>query len=178
MTSIVDKYYRRIIQNIDSIQMKFDISALLGKSKEHDSKINTNVSDIPDNLGKIKTNESNISDNLTTLNNVDNDLISLRDRINTHQTDIQRINTNINAIEQNNLKISDEVFNNRYDIINQPFNFNKNTHSYQLFEKVIENNVTTGELIINTIINYKFDDLENDINRLTHLYEFFDDKNV
>ena len=38
--------------------------------------------------------------------------------------------------------------------------------------------MTTGELIINTIINYKFDDLENDINRLTHLYEFFDDKNV
>ena len=36
----------------------------------------------------------------------------------------------------------------------------------------------TGELIINTIINYKYDNLENDINRLTHLYEFFDDKNV
>ena len=39
MTSIVDKYYRRIIQNIDNVQMKFDISALLVKSKEHDSKI-------------------------------------------------------------------------------------------------------------------------------------------
>ena len=26
--------------------------------------------------------------------------------------------------------------------------------------------------------NYKYDNLENDINRLTHLYEFFDDKNV
>ena len=38
--------------------------------------------------------------------------------------------------------------------------------------------MTTGELIINTIINYKFDNLENDINRLTHLCKFFDDKNV
>ena len=26
MTSIVDKYYRRIIQNIDNVRMKFDIS--------------------------------------------------------------------------------------------------------------------------------------------------------
>ena len=42
MTSVVDKYYRRIIQNIDNVRMKFDISALLVKSKEHDSKIDTN----------------------------------------------------------------------------------------------------------------------------------------
>ena len=39
MTSIVDKYYRGIIQNIDNVRMKFDISSLLVKSKEHDSKI-------------------------------------------------------------------------------------------------------------------------------------------
>ena len=38
--------------------------------------------------------------------------------------------------------------------------------------------MNTGELIINAILNYKFDNLENDINRLTHLYEFFDDKNI
>ena len=42
MTSVVDKYYRKIIQNIDNVRMKFDISSLLVKSKEHDSKINTN----------------------------------------------------------------------------------------------------------------------------------------
>ena len=29
MTSVVDKYNRRIIQNIDNVRMKFDISALL-----------------------------------------------------------------------------------------------------------------------------------------------------
>ena len=31
MTSVVDKYYRRIIQNINNVRMKFDISALLVK---------------------------------------------------------------------------------------------------------------------------------------------------
>ena len=63
MTSVVDKYYRRIIQNIDNVRMKFDISTLLVKSKEHDSKINTNESNIFSNLSKIDTNESNITNN-------------------------------------------------------------------------------------------------------------------
>ena len=34
-----------------------------------------------------------------------------------------------------------------------------------------------GELTINTIINYKYDNLKNHVNRLTHLYQFYDDKN-
>ena len=63
MTSVVDKYYRRIIQNIDNVRMKFNISSLLVKSKEHDSKINTNVNDISFNLSKIETNENNITNN-------------------------------------------------------------------------------------------------------------------
>ena len=174
MTSIVDKYYRRIIQNIDNVKMKFDISSLLVKTKEHDSEIDTN--------------KNNIASNLTTLNDVDNDLISLRGRINTHQNDIQRINTNINDnrnntssnlskindIEQNNLEITDEVFNNSFDITNQSFNFNSSTHSYKLFEKVIENNMVNGELEINTNISYKYNNLQNDLKRLTHLYGFYD----
>ena len=164
MTSVVDKYYRRIIQNIDNVKMKFDISSLLVKTKEHDSIINTNISDISSNLTKINTNTSDISSNLT--------------KINTNTSYISSNLTKIDTIEENNLKIYDEVFNDKYDIVNQFFNFNENSHSYQLFEKVIENNMTSGELIINTIINYKYDHLENDINRLTHLYEFFDDKNI
>ena len=38
MTSVIDKYYRKISENIDNIRMKFDISALLVKSKEQDNK--------------------------------------------------------------------------------------------------------------------------------------------
>ena len=65
MTSVVDKYYRRIIQNIDNFRMKFDISSLLVKSKEHDSKINDIENDISDNLELINTNNSNITNNYT-----------------------------------------------------------------------------------------------------------------
>ena len=50
MTSVVDKYYRRIIQNIDNVRIKFDISALLVKSKEHDSKIENHRNNISENL--------------------------------------------------------------------------------------------------------------------------------
>ena len=39
MTLVVDKYYRKISENIDNLKIKFDISSLLVKSKEHDSKI-------------------------------------------------------------------------------------------------------------------------------------------
>ena len=75
MTSVVDKYYRRIIQNIDNVRMKFDISALLVKSKEHDSKIETNKNNISENLTLInsksdiiETNKNNIAENLKLIN--------------------------------------------------------------------------------------------------------------
>ena len=61
MTSVVDKYYRKIIQNIDNVRMKFDISSLLVKSEEHDSKIDTNKSNISSNLELLNDNKTNIS---------------------------------------------------------------------------------------------------------------------
>ena len=159
MTSVVDKYYRRIIQNIDNVIMKFDFSTLLVKSKEHDSKINDIENDISDNLELINTNKINIFDNLT--------------KIGANETNISSNLEKINSIEENNLKISNNVFNDKYDIEKQSFNFNKNSHSYILFQRIFEYDFNTdGELIINNIINYKYDNLKNDINRLTHLYDF------
>ena len=75
MTSAVDKYYRRIAQNIDNVTIKFDISALLVKSKEHNSKIDTNKENISENLTLINSksdiiedNKNNIAENLTSIN--------------------------------------------------------------------------------------------------------------
>ena len=129
------------------------------------TKIGTNETNISSNLGKIGTNETNVSSN--TIKIADN------------ETNISLNLEKINSIEENNLKISNNAFNDKYDIEKQSFNLNKNSHSYILFQKVFEYDFNTdGELIINTIINYRYDNLENDINRLTHLYEFFDDKNA
>ena len=179
-------YYRKNVNNVvDNVKLKMQIGALTLKLSENNgnissnlSKINNNISDISNSKTDISSNLSKINTNTSDISNSKTDISSNLSKINTNTSDISSNLTKINSIEENNLKIDDEVINNRYDIINQSFNFNKNTHSCQLFEKVIENNMITGELIINTIINYKFDDLENDINRLTHLYEFFDNKNV
>ena len=161
-------YYRKTVNNVvDNIKLKMQIGALTLKLSESNGNISSN-------LTKIGNNETNISSNLTKMGNNETNISSNLTKIGNNETHISSNLTKINTIEENNLKISDEVFNDKYDIINQSFNFNKNTHSYRLFEKVIENNMNTGELIINTIINYKYDNLENDINRLTHLYEFFE----
>ena len=157
-------YYRKPINKaIDDVKLKMQIGALTLKLSENNGNISSNLSKINTNASDISNSKTNISSNLS--------------KINTNASDISSNLTKINGIEENNLKISDEVFNDRYDIEKQSFNFNKNTHSYKLFENNIENNMNAGELIINAIINYKYDNLENDINRLTHLYEFFDYKN-
>ena len=100
MTSVVDKYYRRIIQNIDNVRMKFDISSLLVKSKEHDSKIENNESNITSNLKSIEgksdineDNKTNISDNLLLINSNKN-----------------RLDNIVNDIVNNNSKYSIENF--------------------------------------------------------------------
>ena len=163
-------YYRKTVDNVvDNVKFKMQMGALT-------LKLNENNGNISSNLTKINTNTSDISSNLTKINTNTSDISSNLSKINTNTSHISSNLSKINTFEENNLKIPDEVFNNTYDIINQSFNFNENTHSYLLFEKIIENNMSSGELIISTIINYKYDNLENDINRLTHLYQFYDDK--
>ena len=103
-------YYRKTIDNVvDNVKLKMQMGALTLKLSENNvnilsnlSKINTNTSDISNNYNisqinkkksefntsLINTNRDNIASNLTTLNNIDNDLVSLRGRINTHQNDI------------------------------------------------------------------------------------------
>ena len=164
-------YYRKTVDNTaNDLKLKMQMAALTLKLSENNGNISSNLS-------KINTNTSDISNNhnFTQIN-------KKKSEFNTSLIDANRDNiaanlTKINSIEENNLKINNEIFNNQYDIVNQSFNFNENNHLYKLFEKVIENNMVNGELIINTIINYKYYNLENDINRLTHLYQFYDDKN-
>ena len=155
-------YYRKPVNKaIDDIKLKMQIGALTLKLSENNGNISSNLSKINTNTSDISNSKTDISSNLS--------------KINTNTLDISSNLGKINAIENNNnLKISDEVFNNRYDIINQSFNFNENSHSYKLFEKVMK--ISTGELIINAVINYKYNNLKNDLNRLTHLYQFYNDK--
>ena len=144
MSSVVDKYYRRIIQNIDNVRMKFDISSLLAKTKEHDSKINTNESDISSNLSKINnnlslinTNKSDISNNLSVINNNESDISNNLSLINTN---LSLINTNKSNIS-NNLSV---INSNKADISN-------NYKFTQINKKKTEFNTSRGDTNRNNI---------------------------
>ena len=125
MTSVVDKYYRRIIQNIDNVRMKFDISVLLVKSKENDSKIDTNKENISENLtliySKSETNKNNISENLTLINLNEN-------RLDNIENDIEDINTkvtnnyNIAQINKKNIDFKTVIIDNQITTINSTLN--------------------------------------------------------
>ena len=116
MTSVVDKYYRRIIQNIDNVTMKFDISALLVKSKEHDSDIDTNKEKIAENLSlinsKFETNKSNISENLTLINSKSDIIETNKNNISENLTLINSNENRLNNIENDIEDINTKVTNN------------------------------------------------------------------
>ena len=184
-------YYRKTVDNVvDNVKLKMQMGALTLKLNENKnnisnsktnissnlSKINTNTSDISSNLTKINTNTSDISSNLTKINTNTSDISSNLSKINTNTSDISSNLSKINTFEENNLKIPDEVFNNTYNIINQSFNFNENTHSYLLFEKIIENNMSSGELIIQSCTQIirplaRFYSYDYDLRKMNYIFK-------
>ena len=174
MTSVVDKYYRRIIQNIDNVRMKFDISALLVKSKEHDSEIDTNKENIAENStlinSKFETNKNNISENLSLINSNEN-------RLDNIENDIEDINTkvtnnyNITQINKKNIDFKTGIIDNQITAINSTLNDleTKNNNSkysienFFIYNIEIENTYTFNSDIPKfSIFNY---DLEDDFKK-------------
>ena len=201
MTSVVDKYYWRIIQNIDNVRIKFDISALLVKSKEHDSKIETNKNNISENLtlinSKFDTNKNDISENLTLINsnenrldNIENDIVN----INTKVTN----NYNINQINKKNIDFKTGIIDNQITAINSTLNNKYSIENFFIYNIEIENTYTLNSDIPKfSIFNYDLEDdfkkdsiLEintrllydytgyNDIGKLIHNYKLYDSENV
>ena len=164
MTSVFDKYYRRIIQNIDNVRMKFDISVLLVKSKEYDSKIDTNKENIAENLtlinSKFETNKNNISENLTLINTKSDIIEANKNNISENLTLINsKFETNKNNIAENLIQIKlnenrlDNIENDIEDINTKVTN---NYNTTQINKKnidfktsIIDNHITA----INSTIN-------------------------
>ena len=156
----------------NDVKLKMQIGALTLKSSENNENISSS-------LTKIGNNETNISSNLTKIGNNETNISSNLTEIGNNETNISSNLEKINSIKENNFTISNNIFNNEYDIEKQLFSFNKNMHLYKLFEIDIENNFNLdGEFSINTIINYKCDNLKYDVNGLTHLYEFYNNQNI
>ena len=152
MTSVVDKYYRRIIQNIDNVRMKFDISSLLVKTKEHDSKINTNVSNISSNLSKINTNKSDISSNLSLINTNESNISDNLSLINTNKSNIS---DNLSLINTNKSNITNNYNISQINKKKSEFNttlIDNNINNINSFKNVVENYYKLKDIIIIDII--------------------------
>ena len=171
MTSVVDKYYRRIIQNIDNVRMKFDISALLVKSKDYDSKIETNKNNVAENLTLInsksdiiETNKNNISQNLTLINsnesrldNIENDIVN----INTKVTN----NYNTTQINKKNIDFKTGIIDNQINAINSTLNDlkTKNNNSKYSIENFFIYNIEIENTYTLNSDNLQFSIFNNDL---------------
>ena len=207
MTSVVDKYYRRIIQNIDNIRMKFDISALLVKSKEYDSKIDTNKENIAENSTLINSESDIIEDNKNTmlenitlinsnenrLDNIENDIVNINAKVTN--------NYNLNQINNKNIDFKTGIIDNQITAINSTLNDLETKYSIEnffIYNIEIENTYTLNSDIPKfSIFNYDLEDdfrkdsiLEintkllhdytgyNNIGKLIHNYKLYDSENV
>ena len=173
MTSVVDKYYRRIIQNIDNVRMKFDISGLLVKSKEHVSKINDIENDISDNLSLINTNKSNITNNynISQINKKKNEF---------NTTSIDNNINNINSIKndiENYYKLKDIII---IDIIksNIPETIDINNNEFIIINSSLDNLKKDSYLQFDSSILIFFNKHYINIGFFHILLEYFNDKNV
>ena len=183
--------------------MKFDISTLLVKSKEHDSKIDTNKENISENLtlinSKFETNKNNISENLTLINskfdiieanksNISENLAlinSKSDIVKTNKNNISEnltlINSKSDIIETNKNNISENLTlinsnKNRLDNIeNDIVNINtKVTNNYNI-SQINKNNIDFKTNIIDyiTAINSTLNDLKTKNNNSKYSIENF-----
>ena len=107
--------------------------------------VNTNKSNISDNLELINTNKSDISDNLESINTNKSDISDNLELINTNKSDISKI------FELFKNKISQMTFKKSFGIENKEFKFNRSTHFFEIFSTDIENDfIKDGELRISS----------------------------
>ena len=205
MTSVVDKYYRRIIQNIDNVRMKFDISALLIKSKEHDSKIDTNKENIAENLSLINSksdiiedNKNNIAENSTLIqtkiDNIEDINTKITNNYNLTQINkknidfktgiidnqINSINSTLNDLEtkNNNSKYSIENFF-IYNIeIENTYSFNTDNTKFSIFNYDLVDDFKKDSILeVNSRLLYDYNSYNN-IGKLIHNYKLYDSENI
>ena len=106
-------YCRKTVSNVvDNVKLKMQIGALTLKLSENNNNISSN-------LTKIDNNETNISSNLTKIGDNETNISSNLTKIGDNETNISSNLEKINSIKENNFKISNNIFNDKYDIEKQ-----------------------------------------------------------
>ena len=169
MTSVVDKYYRKISENIDNLKIKFDISSLLVKSKEHDNKFeNIYNKDYIDNNFLVKSEIDKKDDNI--LNTINNNFYTKQDVLNiTSQYYLKKYLYDKDYIDNNHLVTFeiDKKDNNILNTINNNFYSRSYINDNYLLKGSINNNFynknyinnLTNDLYNRTYLDNKFDNI-------------------
>ena len=154
MTSVVDKYYRKISENIDNLKIKFDISSLLVKSKEHDSKIENIYNKDHIDINFLVKSEIDKKDN-NILNNINNNFYTKQDVLNiTSQYYLKKYLYDKNYID-NNFLVKSEIDKKDNNILD---NINNNFYSRSYIN---DNYLLKLNIYDKNDINLKFNDLYN-----------------
>ena len=111
----VNKYYRKIAENVDNIKNSIDITSLLIKSQEVDLKIKDIENNNNENLTLIQTRIDNI------------------ENINTKVTN----NYNITQINKKNIDFKTDIIDNKITAINSTLNNLKSKYSIENFLYII-----------------------------------------
>ena len=94
----VNKYYRKIAENVDNIKTSMEIASLLIKSQEVDLKIDEIIENLQDNLNLIDTNEDNIYHKGLFISANDSSLYGHKKRLDIIEKDIKNIPLNSTEI--------------------------------------------------------------------------------
>ena len=154
---MVDSYWRRLDDNLNNLENAIQISSILLKLKELDTKINdisnTNETNITSNLKKIDTNKTDIASNFK--------------KIDTNKTDITSNKTKISNIEN----IKKQVY---YDKIYLNFFKNNNKKYIKIIDINIDFSFTNNYIKINSSFNPSRNHTFANFN---NIYKFYNDKN-
>ena len=184
--SAVNKYYRKISENVDNIKNSIDFASLLIKSQEVDLKIKDIENNNNENLKLINSNESR-------LDNIENDIVN----INTKVTN----NYNISQINKKNIDFKTNIIDNHITAINSTLTDLKTKYSienFSIYNIEIENSYTLDSdnakfsifnydllddfrkdsiLEVNTRLLYDYTGYNN-IGKLIHNYKLYDSENT
>ena len=190
-TSLIDTNKNNISDNtllIDTNKNNiFDNTSLIDTNKNNISTLKTDVSNnynftqikkkkSDNNTTFIDTNRDNIATNLTTLNNIDLDLINLRDNISSHQTDIQSLNGKVFKLNDS-YKLKDIII---IDIIksNIPETIDINNNEFVIINSSLNNLKKDSYLQFDSSILIFFHKHYINIGIFHILLEYFNDKKV
>ena len=183
-----DKYYRGLRNALNDTKYKFQFASMSLKINENKNDINGIKSDITDitnfsDLGRINTNASNISNNLEKINANTSNISNNLEKIDIKDNDIDDIKSNLNNIKNDlsNFKISNYSIQNLFiyniDVENN-YTLNEDNPDFSIFIYNLEDNFKSNLILeVNCKLLYDYNTY-NHIGALMHVFKLYDENDT